>query len=287
MLTVFLWIIFGLLILLLLAAIPPIRFGASAKYVSSVRFNYEFFVSYFHPMFLRLIYSSEHGGALKILGKTFKLKQKKEDERSSESSEYNENINKKAAEPQESESEPPIEYEEKSDYEYESAESQKRESAKVLEETREGSEPEEKRVPLFDRIKKRVNKIKRSKAYLFLSDAVWRKKIKSWLGRFLKGALTVVVFNRLRIRVKVGLKDPAALGKLCGYFGAVRSALSLHGRKADIALEPLFMRESLEFEAELRGGTSLLRAASCFFVAVLTFPYIRTYKLWRQKPKIV
>ncbi|MDR2729117.1 MAG: hypothetical protein LBB56_08275 [Chitinispirillales bacterium] len=280
---IFLWVVFIFLILFFLALISPVRFGASVKYVNSARFNYEFFVSYFHPVFFKLLYSSEHGEALKILGKTFKLKQKKESEASSaEVSEYNEDINKKTAGTRESESEPPpAEYEEKSDYEDKSPESQKKESAEVLEE----SEPEDKRAPLFNRIKKRIEKIKRSKPYRFLSDAVWRKKMKSWLRRFLNGALAVIVFDRLKIRVKVGLKDPAALGKLCGYFSAVRSALSLRNRKADMALEPLFMRESLEFEAELRGGTSLLRAASCCFIAVFTFPYIRTYKIWRRLKK--
>jgi hypothetical protein len=282
MLTVSLWIALIFLFVLFLLVISPVRFGVSAKYANSGRFNYEFFVSYLHPVFLKLLYSSESGNALKILGKSFKLKQKKSSEASERKSfEDSEDIDRKIVMPQESESgQSSGEFEEeRSDYETKSA----KESTPALEEVHEESESQEKQASLFDRIKERVKKIKRSRAYQFLSNAVWRKKIKSWLERFLKGALTVIVFHRLSIWAKVGLMDPAALGKLCGYFNAARSALSLRNRKADMVLEPFFMKECLEFEIELRGGTSLMRAASCFFIALLTFPYFRTYKVWRRK----
>jgi len=284
MLMIFLWVALPFLFLLFIIAILPVRFGVSAKYAGSERFSYEFFVSYFHPAFFKLLYSSETGNVLRVFGKTIKKKQKKESEESqSESSETLKDSGKKTAEPPMEEPErSPGESEKKSNYESESAKSQSSESIKVYEEAREETEPQGERASLFNKIKMRIDKIKRSRAYRFLSDAVWRKKAKSWFGRVLNSALKVIVFRRLKIWAKVGLMNPATLGKLCGYFCAARSALSLRGRKVDMALEPLFMKEYLEFEIELNGLTSLLRAASCFFIVVFTFPYIRTYKVWRQ-----
>jgi len=288
MLTVFLWIALIFLFLLFLLAILPIRFNASAKYAGSECFNYEFVVSYFHPLFLKLRYSSENGDALKLLWKTFKLDQKKESEElRNESSEAIRDTDKKTIEPRQfSESERSSEEsEEKSNYDSESVRSQNSESVKIYDETHEESEFQEEQASIFSKIKRSVEKIKKSKAYQFLSDAVLRKKVKSWLGRCLKSTMRVIVFSRLKIWAKAGLKDPAALGKLCGYFSAARSALSLRKRKVDMTLEPLFMKEVLEFEIELKGGTSLFRAISCSLIALVTFPYIRTYKVWRQIKK--
>jgi len=280
MLTVFLWILLIFLFLLLLSAILPIRFCLSAKHTGSERFNYEFIASYFHPLFLKLIYSSENGKTLKIFGRTFKPKQKKESEELPETIKYSD---KKTVEPQERE----YEYsstpsEEKSVYDSENTKSQSRETVETYDDTHEEDESQEERVSLINRIKTRIDKIKKGKAYLFLSDAVWRKKIKTWLGRCLKLTFALIVFHHLKIWVKIGLMNPATLGKLCGYFNAARSALSLRSRKIDMTLEPLFMKELLEFEAELKGGTSLLRLTLCFFMALLTFPYIRTYKIQKQ-----
>jgi len=285
MLSVFLWIVLIFLILLFLLAISPIRFRLCAKYVGEERFSYEFFVSYIHPIFLKICYSSESDNTLRIIWKTFKLNQTKESgEVQGESSETVKNADSKTAEPQMEESEYSSQKsEEKSAYQDEDTKKQKENSTVIFDEALEESEYQEERVSLFNKIKRSINKIKKSKPYRFLSDAVLRKKIKSWLGRCLKSTMKVIVFHRLRIWAKVGLNNPAALGKLCGYFSAARSALSLRDRKVDMTLEPLFMKEALEFEVELRGATSIIRAASCFFMAAFTFPYIRTYKVWRRK----
>ncbi|MCL2689387.1 MAG: hypothetical protein FWE57_06025 [Chitinispirillia bacterium] len=285
MLTVFLWIALIFLFLICLLIISPIRFRASAKYAGDERFSYEFFVSYLHPLFLRVRYSSENDNTLRIIWKTFKLKQTKESDLfEGESFRGDEESTKKTSEPSSGDvcHLSTAKDEEKFGGDNESAKSESRESAPVLEETDDEDESPKKRTSLLNRIKRGIEKIKKSKPYQFLSDAVLRKKVKSWLGRCLKHTLKVIIFQRLKIRAKIGLMNPAALGKLCGYFSAAKSALSLRGRKVDMTLQPLFMKEALEFEVDFRCGTSLLRAISCSFIALFTFPYIRTYKVWRQ-----
>jgi len=276
--TFLIWLVLAAFFLLILAAILPIRFGGRALCRDLQHFSYQFSVSYIHPAIIRFICSSEEGNTLKIFGISLKRKRRgKQTVKDSEESE-------EEPRPQTSTSEQAYDKsEEKQIHPDEKSESQAHEPYRGAQEAVE-TESED-NIGFFARIRKRWEKIKRSKFYRLINDAIWRKKIAGWLGRLWNSAITTVVFDKLNIRTKIGLKDPAILGKLCGYFTAARCALQLQNRKIDMILEPVFMKDHLEFEAQFMARTSVWRAASRFFAVFIMFPYFRTYRVLRKKSK--
>ncbi|MDR0306791.1 MAG: DUF2953 domain-containing protein [Chitinispirillales bacterium] len=284
--TILLWIFSALLSLVILLIILPIRFGANVNCRNPRRLDSEFRLSYIHQNVFQFVYSSKKGISWKIFCISLKLKRKKGDEPNGENFEAGEEEAEDTL-PQMSTQQGADEgFEEHPQYPDEDAGSQSYGLPPSVDEPA-FEEESEKKSGFFQKLKRRWEKIRNSKYYKLINDTVWRKKAFKWMQRLLTGALKIITFDDLRFWVRVGLKNPARLGKLCGYFAAARSALELRSRRIDFVMEPVFMKECLEFEIQLKGRTSVCRGVLWFFAVLLTFPWFRTYIVcrWRGRQK--
>ncbi|MCL2218270.1 MAG: hypothetical protein FWB94_00065 [Chitinispirillia bacterium] len=136
---------------------------------------------------------------------------------------------------------------------------------------------------LVSKIKKRVNRVKKNKIYKLATDKPLRKKVYRWLRRLLACTFKILLFDHLRLRVRAGYPDPAALGKAYGYFIAAREALQLRSASVDLSMEPVFTENCLNIDARAAGRTTLSIIFWHITVVVLTFPYWRAYRVIRKK----
>jgi hypothetical protein len=141
-----------------------------------------------------------------------------------------------------------------------------------------------KRRPFLPRLTDAINGIKRRRAYKIIRNKPLRKKLLRWLKRTVGCALRTVSFEKFKLHARVGMRDPAALGKMYGYFSAAQSALALGDYNINLSMEPVFMEKSLEIDSETASKTTLAAVLQLLTVIAATFPYWQTYKAIR-KPK--
>ena len=144
--------------------------------------------------------------------------------------------------------------------------------------------PSPPKLSIISRIKQRISAIKKHRLYKLAADMVFIKKFSGWLLRGAAGIFKFVSFDRFRLRASVGMRDPAALGKLYGYFIAAASALELRGgrgRGVDLAMEPVFTEERMDVDCEMAGSVTPSVVLWHSLAMLFTFPYWRVLRVMR------
>jgi len=152
-----------------------------------------------------------------------------------------------------------------------------------------GKKQKSPKISIITRIRQRIDAVRQHRLYRLATDKIFVKKFFRWLLRGVSGIFKFVSIDRLRLRASIGLRDPAALGKLYGYFIAAASALELRGgrgRVIDLAMEPVFTEERLEIDCEMAGGATPSVALWHSLVMLFTFPYWRAWRVaWSGKKR--
>ncbi|KMQ52996.1 hypothetical protein CHISP_0217 [Chitinispirillum alkaliphilum] len=133
--------------------------------------------------------------------------------------------------------------------------------------------------------KKRDGAQKKDNLIFMIRNKRWRDKILNWLKRVMRSLLRLIKFERLKVYGKAGFCDPVLTGKMFGYLVAVKSAMALEKRSYQINIEPVFMKDHIEFESEVGFKSSLWRVCVPLLTATFLFPYISTYRLWKKAGK--
>jgi hypothetical protein len=136
---------------------------------------------------------------------------------------------------------------------------------------------------LLSSIKSKIDYIKRSRIYKIVRNKPLREKLLRWLKRSAVHAIRIASFEKLKVHVKIGTHDPAALGKIYGYFHATKSALALQNYKADLSMEPIFMEKRLDIDSELKLKTTLSIILWRLIAIAATFPYLKIKFFLRRK----
>jgi hypothetical protein len=140
---------------------------------------------------------------------------------------------------------------------------------------------EEKKIPLMSRLKSKINEIKRHKAYKVISNKPLRTKLLRWLKRSSIRVIRAISIEKLKLHVRIGLNDPASLGKIYGYFSAAQSALALQHYRADLSMTPVFTEKRLDLDSELKIKTTLSIILWQLIMIAVTFPYWSVWRVWR------
>jgi hypothetical protein len=122
---------------------------------------------------------------------------------------------------------------------------------------------------------------------VFLRESSWRAKIFRWLCSSFVRFLHIISLSRYRLRVKAGLDDPGKTGEAFGYYIALKHVLFATGNsRKEIVFEPDFTHDVLEAEGELEIATSVARLCLPVVLAIITFPFIQTFILYRRAKRI-
>ena len=122
---------------------------------------------------------------------------------------------------------------------------------------------------------------------VFLKDSFFRAKILRWLGKTVKAIFRAISLRRITARVKAGLLDPSLTGVAYGYFFGLKSMISSEKSSCkEILFEPVFDNEPFAAEGEIEVSSSIGRLCLPVVFAVLTFPYLHAFILYRRAKKI-
>jgi hypothetical protein len=135
---------------------------------------------------------------------------------------------------------------------------------------------------LFSRVKSRFDAVKRSRLYGVFCNRPLRERLMRWIRSSLARVLRVVSIERLKLRARVGMRDPAALGRLYGYFSAARSALVSGSRNVELAMEPVFTEKRLDVDFEIRAKTTPSVVLWNLAALAATFPYRRLRRAMKR-----
>jgi len=147
--------------------------------------------------------------------------------------------------------------------------------------TSDDTDTKEKKFSLVSKIKSKIDDIKRNKAYKAIGNKPLREKLLRWLKRSSIRVVRAISFEKLKIHVRIGLNDPAALGKMYGYFSAAQSASALQHYRADLSMTPIFTEKCLDIDSELSIKTTLSIILWQLTAIAATFPYWRVWKITR------
>jgi hypothetical protein len=140
---------------------------------------------------------------------------------------------------------------------------------------------EEEKVPYSEKM------IPMKKAWLFIKDSFFRGKVLRWLKRFLLALPRILKVNCCSIRLKSGFSDPAITGAVYGYYIGLKNMISSEKQpRSEMLFEPVFNDEPFTAEARIEISTSIARLCLPVVFAVLTFPYLHAYLLYRRSKKI-
>ena len=112
---------------------------------------------------------------------------------------------------------------------------------------------------------------------------LYARKMRKPVLRFLGRLLRVVRFRRVACRVVFGAPNPATTGKVYGYSLALQSVL---GERADLHVEPDFVRTRLEGRLRLEAAVYLYRlvwAVACIAVRFAAAWLADVWTRWRRK----
>jgi hypothetical protein len=125
------------------------------------------------------------------------------------------------------------------------------------------------------------------KAMVFLKDPSFRAKIFWWLKRAIAAVFRAVSMRIVAVRVKAGLFDPSLTGAAYGYFTGLQYMVSTEKSfLREIQFEPVFNDEPFSAEGRVELSSSIVRLCLPVVFAVLTFPYLHAYILYRRAKKI-
>lgn len=159
-------------------------------------------------------------------------------------------------------------------------------SARREEDRREGehtTEQRRRRTGILRRLRETLNRVRNSRVVYVLRRRQWRRRVLRWVGRVIGSVRRAVVVERCDVRVTGGFEDPSVAGKLFGVSEGVRCALNApRPSRASLRFTPVFDRECLEIRGSTTVRTSAAGLAMPFAVAVITFPFFRTYRVYRH-----
>jgi hypothetical protein len=125
------------------------------------------------------------------------------------------------------------------------------------------------------------------KVMVFLKDSSFRGKILRWLEKMVKGVLRAISMRNFTARVKAGFLEPSLTGAAYGYYIGLKNMFSTgKSSRAEILFEPVFNDELFSAEGGIEISTSIARLCLPVIFAVLTFPYLHAYILYRRAKKI-
>ncbi len=136
----------------------------------------------------------------------------------------------------------------------------------------------EKRRSISSKIRSGINGVKRHNLYKILRNKPLRKKLSRWIKRSLVRAVRIVSVETLKLRMRIGLRDPATLGKIYGWFLATQSALSLRDYRIDLSVDPVFTEDCLHIDSELKIKTTPSIILWQLAIIAVTFPYWKVRK---------
>ena len=103
-----------------------------------------------------------------------------------------------------------------------------------------------------------------------------------WCRRTVRLFFSAVSLHWLRLYGKIGTDDPAETGTIFGCYTALdRGCFSLH-KNVDVRFTPIFSGDLFECDGTVALRTSGVRMAFLLFAAVVTFPYLTAYFVWRR-----
>jgi hypothetical protein len=125
------------------------------------------------------------------------------------------------------------------------------------------------------------------KIMVFLKDPSFRTKILRWLGKTVKGVFRAISVSKVTAQVKAGLLEPGLTGVAYGYFTGLKNMISTEkSSRGEILFEPVFNNEPFAAEGGIEISSSIARLCLPVIFAVLTFPYLHAYILYRRAKKI-
>jgi hypothetical protein len=130
-----------------------------------------------------------------------------------------------------------------------------------------------------------ISKIRNNKIFVFLSNRNWRGKVIKWIVRTVKALLRILLIDKIKIHVCAGLQDPALLGRIYASFTAIVNGLCLQNGRVDLKFKPVFMENIFELNGLISVKSSPAKLTYPVFIAVMNFPYLSTFLLWRKTKK--
>jgi hypothetical protein len=125
------------------------------------------------------------------------------------------------------------------------------------------------------------------KVLVFLKDPSFRAKIFRLLARTVHAVFRTVSLKKFTVRIKAGLFDPSLTGAAYGYYIGFKNMISTEkSSRAEILFEPVFNDEPFSAEGGIEISSSIARLCLPVVFAVLTFPYLHAYILYRRAKKI-
>jgi len=108
-----------------------------------------------------------------------------------------------------------------------------------------------------------------------------------WLTRFMKRLLTIIKFDYIAMNIKAGFENPFYTGMSYGAFTGLHHTLDLEdNRFFMLNFEPSFdNKDSLEFDGAVSIRTYLFRILIPVIEALILFPYVSAFILWRRIKK--
>jgi hypothetical protein len=173
---------------------------------------------------------------------------------------------------------PPIEKEPEDKRHYKEKPEDKEQKEEVVEESVE----ETKKPGFFSKFEKW------KKLYHFIiNQKKIAKKGMRWLLRFVKRLFTVIKFDYFAMDIKAGFENPVYTGMSHGVFTGLHHTLDLEdNRLVKLNFEPTFdNKDSFEFDSAVSIRTTLFRILIPVIEALILFPYISAFILWRRIKK--
>jgi hypothetical protein len=153
--------------------------------------------------------------------------------------------------------------------------------------TESSSEKQEEKVEsFFGKLDNWLTQLERNRYLFFLRNRVWRTKVIRWLLRIIRTLFHIIRFDRFQLNVCAGVKDPAMVGTVNGWYQGLLYGMQLKKPYA-FTFTPIFMRNHFEGSVRLRVGTSIVRLLVPLVVAIFTMPLLHTlwlvFKLFRNE----
>jgi hypothetical protein len=129
--------------------------------------------------------------------------------------------------------------------------------------------------------KNTLKEIKRYSEFLIQHKAVLVSLV-LLAGRFLRACLRVVQFEKLSCGIRMGSRNPANTGVLCGMAAALIAMID-NGPRIRVWFEPVFNTEdSASVTGQISCKTSIAGMIFPIVVVLLFFPYFPVLKVYRQ-----
>jgi hypothetical protein len=127
------------------------------------------------------------------------------------------------------------------------------------------------------------NSLRANRVLFVLRQTDFRRAALRWAMRGIARFFGILKLDECSFRITGNLENPAVTGKVYGYIEALRHALvSRARRRLEIIFTPVFDRDILEVEGDVRLRTSAARLLSPMAAAACTFPYWSAFRVWRR-----